>query len=706
MPSTRTILALVGLLGVLSAFLAIALIPVAIGQRAKPNASAAPLSPTPGEASDGWTLTASSPTNAPLALGGTPFGRESSASQHAWMLVRGARPPERASDRAASGEGAIAEPPKLSPDLRQPAVLLHIAPAEGSGAAAGSARTLAVFPSSPDAMASTGSRIVLAFVDHPDVTRLPVPPVASATGQGQTASAPVAAPSSRQPTPPLRTTVVEYRAVASTSSDAWQLASGVRQLAPLPPARPVIAMAFGTPLDGAGVVAREPVLFALLGPALDNPSRAPNTELYVLDETGWQTAGQPWKEPALLPTSMASVPGGVALVCPHAAFALVASLPAPDEAPRRTGWLKLKEDEDWTVGRQAGGDMGPKQPLAERLVWRELPLPAIAAGDRHAQLLWAGDQLVLLTERGGTAEGGEPAGAQTLVLSRLAASGFASAFASGMTDGLESSVEPAWALLAELAPLAMDGPPPHMLGVPGVARLSLVSPTSTTSPLGIVPHEAIQVSLATGLEFARGPLPMTPPATGADVRLFGFAIAYALGMIAITLAPRPAHGLVLPLHASMASPARRFTAGLLDFLIAVVLGSLLVGVSPAEVATSSIEDLLLTREGQGVMLAILGVAVLFNASLESLTGRSVGKFLCGIGVARLVPAEAGLAGAEDGMPSNSFLAPPLHKSLVRNLVKWCLFPLGFIAALRPGASHKGDDLAQCAVIDPTVDEEE
>jgi hypothetical protein len=134
-------------------------------------------------------------------------------------------------------------------------------------------------------------------------------------------------------------------------------------------------------------------------------------------------------------------------------------------------------------------------------------------------------------------------------------------------------------------------------------------------------------------------------------------------------------------------------------------------VSPAEVATSSIEDLLLTREGQGVMLAILGVAVLFNASLESLTGRSVGKFLCGIGVARLVPAEAGLAGAglagaEDGLPSNSFLAPPLHKSLVRNLVKWCLFPLGFIAALRPGASHKGDDLAQCAVIDPTVDEEE
>jgi hypothetical protein len=71
-----------------------------------------------------------------------------------------------------------------------------------------------------------------------------------------------------------------------------------------------------------------------------------------------------------------------------------------------------------------------------------------------------------------------------------------------------------------------------------------------------------------------------------------------------------------------------------------------------------------------------------------------------------VPAEAGLPGAEDGVLSNSFLAPPLHKSLVRNLVKWCLFPLGFIAALRPGASHKGDDLAQCAVIDPTVDEEE
>jgi hypothetical protein len=442
-------------------------------------------------------------------------------------------------------------------------------------------------------------------------------------------------------------------------------------------------MAFGSALDGAGVVAQEPVLFALLAPAQDNPARAPLTELFVLDGTGWQTAGQPWQDPALTPTTLATVPGGIALFKASATFALVAALPPPPPAQARTGWLKLKEEEDWTVGQDAKSVRGPQQPLADRLTWRELPLPPTTASDRHAQLLWAGDQLVLLTQRA------DDAG--TLVLSRLPAS----VLRSGAPEQ-----EP-WAMLAQLPPLAPASPPPQMLGVPSVARLSLVAPTQTNSPLGIVPHQAIAVSLATGLEFARGALPLTPPATGADVRLFGFAIAYALGMIAITLAPRPTHGLVLPMKSSMASPGRRFSAGLIDFLVAVVLGSLLVGVSPAEVATSSIEDLLLTRDGQAVVLAILGVAVFFNASLESLTGRSVGKFLCGIGVARLVAGTQ-----EDGVPPDTFLAPPLHKSLLRNLVKWCLFPLGFIAALRPGASHKGDDLAQCAVIDPTVDEDD
>lgn len=146
--------------------------------------------------------------------------------------------------------------------------------------------------------------------------------------------------------------------------------------------------------------------------------------------------------------------------------------------------------------------------------------------------------------------------------------------------------------------------------------------------------------------------------------------------------------------------------------------------------------MLFTHEGQGVLLAILGSAVIFNASLESLTGRSVGKFLLGIGVARLVPGtkthiiaqtadEAGGDGAGKdeagkevpsgsasqptglaGIGEHTFLAPALHRSLIRNLVKWCLFPLGFVAALRPGASHLGDELAQCAVIDPSPVEDD
>jgi uncharacterized membrane protein len=240
------------------------------------------------------------------------------------------------------------------------------------------------------------------------------------------------------------------------------------------------------------------------------------------------------------------------------------------------------------------------------------------------------------------------------------------------------------------------------------------------------------VSLATGLEISRGPLVIVPPTGGADVRFIAGVLAYLLGIVVVLLVPKPSRGaFVLPKDASMASPLRRFTAGLIDLSLAVVMGSLLAGQSPGEVVTSRVADMLFTHEGQGVLLAILGCAVIFNASLESLTGRSVGKFLLGIGVARLVPGtkthviaqtadEAGGDEADKEVPSGSasqptglavigehtFLAPALHRSLIRNLVKWCLFPLGFVAALRPGASHLGDDLAQCAVIDPSPVEDD
>jgi hypothetical protein len=744
----------------LAALVAIVLLPMAIGQRGATTATAQAIAPAGAgplahDTSDGWTLFASSPSNAPLALGGSPLGDEASAAQHAWLLVRGAKPPARMTAGGKS-QGAQAQPPgaqsqttepapatatptppPLFPDLRQPATLLHIGPAtRQSEEPVGVARTLAIFPTSPDAIASTSDRIALAFVDRPQ-SSLPLPPTST-----QPAARTLTPPAS--PTPPRITTVVEYRAIAGQAGEAWALSPRVRQLAPLPAARAVLSMAYATPFDRAGVVAREPVLFALLGPALDNPARAPNTELFVLEATGWQSAHQPWIAVVPEPSTLATVPGGVALLSARSSEALIAALPAPAATTPRAGWLKLQEDEDWTVGQRSS--VGPTLPLAKQLQFRTLSLPALAPQSRHAGMLWAGDQLVLLTQR---AEGeGE------LLLSRLPASQFVSllpkladasesqAMAAQASDASAPPPSLAWSPLARLAAFSPGARPPHLLGVPGHARVLLASPTQTTTPLGIVPHHAMQVSLATGLEFERGALAIMPPATGADLRLFGFALAYALGMIAVLLAPKASKGLVLPKHASMASPARRFSAGLIDFLLAVVLGSVLVGVSPAEVATSSIEALLLTREGQGIVLAILGVAVIFNASLESLTGRSVGKFLCGIGVARLVPAsplpprkgfakssntsadDQSKAEAEGDAPSdnqqndtpdpsvppqpddNAFLAPPLHRSLVRNLVKWCLFPLGFIAAIRPGASHRGDDLAQSAVIDPSIDEDD
>jgi hypothetical protein len=526
--------------------------------------------------------------------------------------------------------------------------------------------------------------------------------------------------------PPQMSTVVGYH--ATERNQRWVLdaaSTGATSYPPLPAARPVYGLAFAAAMT-QNSKREEPVLFALLGPAVDVPARAPEIELFMYAGAGWTNLRQPWKqfESSKLadshvlsnPLAIASVPGGVAMVMPGRESVIVANVPSLTQGEQQeSNWLTLQEDDDWTVGQQQGESVSQvrAKQLEEKLAWREVALPAPAHG--LSQMLWAGDQVLLLQPDDAAAGelGTGDRAPRTLRIYRMSASAFAS----------EATDAHVWSLLSEPTGDVSDSfSNPWLVGMPGVARAALWWSKEGMSSLGgIRPQQAVQLSLATGLEFSQGDLEIAPPAGGADVRFVAGLLTYVVGLVAVLLVPRPTPGvLVLPKDASMASPVRRFAAGLIDLAVAVVLGSTLVGESPLDVIASSVADMLFTRDGQAVVLAILGVAVVLNASLESLTGRSVGKFVLGIGVARLMPGATtnpaqGSAG-EGGSPhissdplldEHTYLAPALHRSLLRNLVKWCLFPLGFIVAIRPGASHRGDELAQCAVIDPApIDEED
>jgi uncharacterized RDD family membrane protein YckC len=199
-----------------------------------------------------------------------------------------------------------------------------------------------------------------------------------------------------------------------------------------------------------------------------------------------------------------------------------------------------------------------------------------------------------------------------------------------------------------------------------------------------------------------GELVVTSPISGADYRMIGVILAYALGMVVIFLVktPRP-DAVLLPEGYSMAEPGRRMVAGVIDIAIGVALASRLWHVPLADAISPGSWG---SDAGQEMILTSVGLMIALGTVLELLFGRSVGKIVTGCEVVavgevggkqpseKAAPADA--KGEEEAEPAHGTFG----RLLLRNAIKFGLPPVALLGLLDESGRHRGDQLAKTAVV--------
>lgn len=440
------------------------------------------------------------------------------------------------------------------------------------------------------------------------------------------------------PAPPGPTQVRSIRAVGAEGAWVTRPTGTLDSLPALPADRPVLAIARAD----AG-------LAAIVGPSRRTPDAG--AELMLLGASSWRAVPLSPRLRSLPPfagrssgarASMTGVPSGLVL-CLSDASGLHLFL-ARVEPSTKTG-----------ASRGALAD-------ATNLLWTELVPPAALMEAGEASIACAGEQVLVV---------------------RIAASGKAILDAASISRG---GVGP-WRRLAELD----VSPGAAVAALPGAGRLVLVQ--QGEAPGGrpsAASTRVLEVSSATGRVLDDGDLGIRGPASGADVRMLVIVMAYAIGLVAVLLvrADEDSGVILLPSGWALAEPLRRVMAGLIDLTIALACAGQLQGRGFLELLQTSAGALIGTGWGQLVLLTTLGLLIVIGTLSESIFGRSPGKWLTGCAVLDVRP---------NGRPDREATPPALRNSLVRNLIKWGLPPLGLIGVFTRAGRHRGDLLAGCAV---------
>jgi uncharacterized RDD family membrane protein YckC len=242
-----------------------------------------------------------------------------------------------------------------------------------------------------------------------------------------------------------------------------------------------------------------------------------------------------------------------------------------------------------------------------------------------------------------------------------------------------------------------------VLADPG--RLVLVStsaeatedaPTALPSP-GLKQRKVIiaEFSLVTGSLLAIGEATASSPVSRGEVQSLALLLVAAMVVVLVVVVrPSPTTAEpVLPPGTALAPSGRRLVASLADLLPSLVLTGAVLDISVLEAlgpialpATGSIDVL--------PLLMALGITALHSAIGEMLTGRSLGKMLTGTFVARVDPVPG-----VTPVPGR-FRPPTPAGALVRNTIKWFLFPAVAIVLSDPRGRHRGDLIARSAVLIP------
>lgn len=267
----------------------------------------------------------------------------------------------------------------------------------------------------------------------------------------------------------------------------------------------------------------------------------------------------------------------------------------------------------------------------------------------------------------------------------------------------------AWRDVASVASISTE----HVVvALDGVGRIAVESSPVSGGNLKELPKQTLtEVSVGTGAVMYSGELVVTSPISGADYRMVGVILAYALGMVVIFLVktPRP-DAVLIPEGYSIAEPGRRMVAGIIDVAIGVALASKLWNVPLADVISPGSWG---SEAGQGVILTSVGLMIALGTVLELLFGRSVGKIVTACEVVAVgevggkPPAEK-VEGAADAKEQEQ--AELAHGNfahlLLRNAIKFGLPPVALLGLLDASGRHRGDQLAKTAVVVEGVEEEE
>jgi RDD family len=263
----------------------------------------------------------------------------------------------------------------------------------------------------------------------------------------------------------------------------------------------------------------------------------------------------------------------------------------------------------------------------------------------------------------------------------------------------------AWREIASVPGVASD----HALAaLDGVGRVAIVSAPAPLAGEKTRDHQNIaEVSVHTGAVVYNGDLTLTSPISKSDYRMVGLILAYALGLVLIFLVkPQAADTIQLPEGYALAEPGRRVVAGIMDFVVALVLASRLWHMPVAEALTPATWW---SPAGQSVLLTCVAIAIGLGAVSELFLGRTIGKLITGCEVVGIrvegqppppatSPTKEGEAPAPDHVP--------FWRLLVRNVIKWGLPPVGLLGLLDPNGRHRGDQFARTAVVIHALDEPE
>lgn len=251
------------------------------------------------------------------------------------------------------------------------------------------------------------------------------------------------------------------------------------------------------------------------------------------------------------------------------------------------------------------------------------------------------------------------------------------------------------------------GPVRAVVPLDGLARLLIISsnrpnatPEMKAAANAASGAKVVELSLLTGRVFYSGPAQPLDPLGSGEFRFLaiGLVLAMALILVLVLRADEPV-AVHLPEGFSFAESGRRVVAATLDVAIVALLVPRLTGNSVLELFGPMVW---LDGEAFETLLVVAGLGCFVGTVGETLFGRTPGKLLADCEVISIAPpAKAGATSHERMIPRPAFGA-----SLLRNAIKWFLFPVAAVALMDGSGRHRGDQFAKAAVVVPIAPDPE